>query len=416
MPIKNLITRIPRAGIIRLGSQKGTNSPGRNLSYFRLESNVFEMDDLDKTFGKEPKELRIKFPRIDKNDDSKSLEFIFDASYKAYKGGSLFCRGDGEVATRAIAKGKLEQVACTCEYLTGKNPICKQRGDLKVILCQLPFMGYFALGTSSWNSINSIQNVIEMYYQVLGEKFWITEFTLFKEETFLKGHKQYLLKLKVASDFITHLPRGSEVNAVMMFEDESEDTAPEMPEIPSGDTNQEGETHEPEPEPTAGLPNTDDSSADTAEPVLAPDVRDTREPDGTAEAPPASEPEPAPFPDAASAEADPPVEQEVPVQTPPVQRTLTPQRRSKEVQLKQLCKRFAKLGNEKGMNNWLAGNNDPKDFKPGFNEEDPEAVLKFFTSGKGFADIEDDKMQSVFALVNEGITQLETVSDEEIPF
>ncbi len=224
--IKNMTTRLPRAGKIRLGSKKGANSPGRNLSYFRVESTYFDDATLKEKLGEQPTELRIKFPRIDKANNAKSLDYVFDASYKAYKQAQLFCKGDGESAMRAVAKGKLEQVTCTCDFLTGKQPICKQRGELKVVLSALPFMGYFEIGTTSWNSINSIQSVIDTYAQMLGDKFWVTEFVLFKEETFLSGHKQYIMRMKISPEYVNMLPTGSEINSVMMFEDEDGEEMP----------------------------------------------------------------------------------------------------------------------------------------------------------------------------------------------
>lgn len=328
MAIKNMTTRIPRAGKIRLGSKKGANSPGRNLNYFRVDTVLFDETTLKERLGENPTELRIKFPRIDKNNEKRSMEFIFDASYKAYKQGKMFCKGDGETAIRSIAKGNQEEVPCTCEYLTGRQPLCKQRGELKVILCNLPFLGYFEIGTSSWNSITSIQSVIDTYKEVLGDKFWITEFILFKEEAMLQGHKQYIMRMKIASDFIKMMPTGSEVNAVMMFEDEEQDEPPpiEVPTVSDSVADDSpSETSEPSRMetyvPTSEQLNTEQPAADVSETKA----------DASGMPPVESMPDPEPAPPPSSAppqqttEALPPVQrsdvppvESMPPETPPV--------------------------------------------------------------------------------------------------
>lgn len=368
MAIKNMVARIPRAGKVKLGGKKGANSPGRNLSYFRIETTQFEDFFIREKLGENPNELRIKFPRIDRNDESKSQDFVFDASYKAYKAGKLFCKGDGETAMRAIAKGNLEQVPCTCELLTGKNPICKQRGELRVILCDLPFLGYFEIGTSSWNSINSIQSVIETYKEVLGDKFWITEFILFKEETMMQGHKQYIMRMRVASDFVKMMPTGSEVNAVMMFEDEEEhqELSEETPPEPTADTAQTETAPAPEPQkPVETKP--EPQSVEQPERVADTQTQDEAEyfssddgmPPVEDELPPVSEsrssapPPESSNPPAQAEPTPPPVEEAPPIQEAPKaaapapepeKRNITPQRRMKEQRVINALNNYKKEG------------------------------------------------------------------------
>lgn len=363
MAIKNMVARIPRAGKVKLGGKKGVNSPGRNLNHFRIETTQFEDFFIKERLGENPSELRIKFPRTNREDEQKSQDFIFDASYKAYKGGKLFCKGDGETAMRAIAKGNLEQVSCTCEYLTGKNPICKQRGELRVILCDLPFLGYFEIGTSSWNSINSIQSVIETYKEVLGDKFWITEFILFKEETMMQGHKQYIMRMRVASDFVKMMPTGSEVNAVMMFEEEEEhqeQPADELPPEPASETAVTETAPAPEPEaqpepqsveetPSVANTQTQDEAEYFSSDDELPPVGDELPPEPKSSSPaPAPEPSPAPAP---AEPTPPPVEEAPPVQeTPkaaasePEKRNITPQRRMKEQRVINALNNYKKEG------------------------------------------------------------------------
>jgi hypothetical protein len=445
MAIKNRTIGIPRAGIIRLGSPKGQNSPGRNLNYFRFDTEYFTPEQLEKAMGsKEPKEMRIKFPRIDKDDEKRSLDFIFDASYKAYKSGSLFCKGDGESAMRAVKKGELEQVACTCSLLTGNNPICKQRGDLKVIITNLPFLGFFHLGTSSWNSINSIESVIDMYYKLLGEKFWMTEFILFKEEAMLKGHRQYVMRLKVAPEFIAHLPTGGDVPAMMMFEDD-EEQAPEIQLPPENDSGtSQAAVNEPEPEAETSEPETvqttleEDTTSESPPPDMLfpdegtppndmPDLPSSEVPaepteqntEAAVPTTPVDEPAAEAVPSTPS-EPEPPVETPVQPNTsdaPRVDRVATPQRRSKEAQLKLVCKEFARMANEIGKSNWEAGE-QKEPFVPGFAEDDPNAVLAHFAGGRTIEDLADSDVTRYIGEIRDSDKALEAnkIDPNDIPF
>ncbi len=320
MSIKNRVARLPRAGVIRLGSKKTETSPGRNLEYFRIDTATFTQEAIDEALGKNPKELRIKFPNVNRENPDVSAAFIFDASYKAYKNASLFCKGDGETAVRAIAKNKIETVSCPCEFLTGKNQICKQRADLRVILCDLPFMGYFQIGTSSWNSINSIQGMIDMYRNILGDTFWTTEFILYKETAMMQGHRQYLLRLKIAPEFISILPTGSAVTASMVFEDDADDEPdPEQEETPE----QPAQTA---PEPTM-QPVKQETPAQT--------TGESKAPAKAANVPPKS----------TSTDPTPPSQDEPSqsVQTASPSREITPQRRSKEAHIRNALRRYGEL-------------------------------------------------------------------------
>jgi hypothetical protein len=402
MPIKNITVRMPRAGHIRLGGAKGANSPGRNLDHFRVESGYFSPQELEAAIGKSPKELRIKFPRIDRTNDKRSLEFIFDSSYKAYKNGTLYCRGDGETASRAVKKGEIEQVSCTCEYLTMAVPLCKQRGDLKVVLAQLPFVGFFQIGTSSWNSISSIQSVIDMYYQMLGDKFWLTEFVLFKEETMLRGHRQYIMRLKIASDFANTIPAGASINMPMMFEDEFE----ELHEVPTPapiETPAEKVQEPPkaEPEISEAPPEIEEA------PDEPPSLPEPEEPTTTA---PTNDTHVRPVPEGAAPDNQ-PVSSTV---DGPAPRQISPQRRSKEAQLRMMAREFAHIINEKSRKTWEEGGNTGHYEDPfqGNATEMFENVIRFVADNKLVEDMTDLEIQELIKKLKE---DLEAIQKAETP-
>lgn len=217
--IKNLRVSMPKAGDIRLGSEKGTNSPGRNLPFFRVESALFEKDFLEQVLGKEPTSISIHFPRLDPKDEDKSLDFIFDTNYKCFRGGRLYCQGNGEKAFRSANRGELVEVDCTCELLGSE---CKQRAELRVGLSDLVFMGYFQVATSAWNSLTSISAVIDMYHRLLKEDFWSTKFILYKEEMVLGGRKQWITKLAVHPDFRDKLPKAGALAGFMISDHDDE--------------------------------------------------------------------------------------------------------------------------------------------------------------------------------------------------
>lgn len=384
MSIKNRTARLPRAGVIRLGTPKTASSPGRNLDHFRIDTAAFPPEMIAQSVGHEPKELRIKFPNVNREDPERSASFIFDASYKAYKNGSLFCKGDGETAVRAIAKNKIETIQCPCEHLTGKNQICKQRAELRVILCDLPFMGYFQIGTSSWNSINSIQGMIDMYRNLLGDNFWTTEFILYKEAAMMQGHRQYLLRLKIAPEFVSTLPIGSAVTASMVFEDDADDEPDETPPEPSESSenkkqepqDQAVKSDAPEPPPSPSAPT---ASVDQEPPARS--VGELKKPEDakSADAPPESSDTATQAP----LQEDPSAS----VKTASPSRAITPQRRSKEAHLRNALRKFGPYMPEK--------------------TDDINKILYEFVDGMTIEEIPDKDISSILNVVNEAIRMAE---------
>lgn len=198
--IKNMRnSTIPKAGTVYLGAPKGEKMPGRNQPHFRIESSFFSKEELEAVYGKEPKKLDIFFPKV-------STDWIFESSYKYFHQGKLFCFGDGEKATRGL-KADAHEVPCTCEKL-GAEGGCKQRGEMRFALADMPFAGFFQVTTTSWESISQMESVLKMYQNMLGEQFWTIKFVLYKEEKIMGGRRQYILRMAIHEDYRKLLPKG----------------------------------------------------------------------------------------------------------------------------------------------------------------------------------------------------------------
>jgi hypothetical protein len=202
---------IPMLGKIHLGDPKPSErAPGRNSDKFRFELKVELGEDADlsieKILGEKITEMKVLFPRIDKNDDQKSLAFIFDANYKLYKEGKAICVGDGETATRINEIDGVKEraiVGCTCKFFEAGQ--CKQQGDLRISpveVIKTGNYGFFHVTTTSWNAIRDLYNAISHYYEVLGpENFWKTPFILYKRKVKVKpkggsAREQYIMALR----------------------------------------------------------------------------------------------------------------------------------------------------------------------------------------------------------------------------
>jgi hypothetical protein len=173
-PIKGLSEKrmIPRLGKIRLGIKK-TNATGKEYpvatDYFVLPKDHPQYQDLVNLFGEQPKELRILIPTEDE-------EKWCSQYYRCYsRSRGLVCKGDGETATRMVAKGttnlvwkdakevEMMDVACTgreCEIYMKKN--CNEIMNLQFMLPEIPGLGVWQIDTTSINSIRNINSAAEL--------------------------------------------------------------------------------------------------------------------------------------------------------------------------------------------------------------------------------------------------------------
>ncbi|HQT96846.1 MAG TPA: hypothetical protein PK416_03070 [Thermodesulfobacteriota bacterium] len=109
-------------------------------------------DALIKEYGEKPKSLQFWFT-------TENRALVFPQALKFYKGPRLWCRGDGNTATRVDEKtGGQFSVNCPCEYL-GQG--CSPRASLMIALYKIKVQGCFQIDTGSIHNIirtNSFMN------------------------------------------------------------------------------------------------------------------------------------------------------------------------------------------------------------------------------------------------------------------
>lgn len=401
MAIKNLRIKVPQAGSIRLGTPKTEYAPGKNVPYFRIEvkpgADIVLNDELmQKVYGEKPEKLRIYFPRKDPHDSQASFNFIFDSNYKAFKGGRVCCVGDGEKALRGVSSKEIQEVSCTCEWLTGAKPICKQRGELRVGLVDVPFVGYFQIATTSWNSIASISAVLDMYFTQLGEKFWTTKFVLYKEPAMLQGKPQYLVKLMIDPEDAKNLPTTFGAMNNMVFEDDDWELPPPAEDVVKPDAPIAHKA-----EKSAEYFSSEDLLDDSDIPdlgqedmgiPLTPAVSAEPENEPLYEGPKPQSASPAPAPQPTPTPA--PAEDKPPASAEPV-RDIDPRRRMAEIRLRAVVNDYRKV-QVKVTPDAFAG------------VETADAVVSLFT-GKEIHQLTDAEVQSELGKFNQLLKELEAI-------
>lgn len=182
------VRRIRRIGKIRLGekkiSDKGKEYPAA-LDHF----NFTDAPDLLAMYGANCKEIDVIIP-------NENVDAFFPQERKCYRSSGLFCRGDGETATRvnvglsdgdknakAVPKdqpldpegykfikeqglkagvGDMFSMPCLGEacHFTEKK-FCKPIGRFLFIVPKTPRIGVFEISTTSFNSIVELNSAIE---------------------------------------------------------------------------------------------------------------------------------------------------------------------------------------------------------------------------------------------------------------
>jgi len=161
MPIKGLSDRrrLPRAGVIRLGIKKKSESSGKE---YPAEVDYFVCPKLvEETYGPQPKAMIIMFP-------VESEQVFFQQFYKCYGKGILLCRGDGEEGTFwDFDKGDFQTRECPCKKL--ERGECKPIGILQFLLPEVKeSVGVWQISTSSKNSIIDINSGIDFVREIAG--------------------------------------------------------------------------------------------------------------------------------------------------------------------------------------------------------------------------------------------------------
>lgn len=167
MPIRNLTAapRLPRLGTIVKGAKREEGKFPKDLDYFRFRTDDANVQAaLDAIFPKPPAEIIVRFPYA-------AMRRVWDYNMEEWSGSGLIHRCDGEVMSLwRTPGGELSREPKPCPYATGerertsRDPGCKPRGRLSVLLPDLlerGIVGTFTVLTGSWNDIRNITDALE---------------------------------------------------------------------------------------------------------------------------------------------------------------------------------------------------------------------------------------------------------------
>ena len=184
-PIKGLTDqppRLPRIGKIHLGVRVTTKKDGtpcapypRATDYFVFDPNHPGYDELVKTYGKKPKELRILLPI---EDETKFAQQYYRL-YSLTRG--LVCKGDGEEALRMIdtdtggVAGRdtkdfaMRPITCQGRECPEYGPrACGETMNLQFLLPEVSGFGVWQIDTGSINSIINVNSALDLIRGVYG--------------------------------------------------------------------------------------------------------------------------------------------------------------------------------------------------------------------------------------------------------
>lgn len=174
--------RLPRLGIIRLGTKEVRKRADGSEYTFPRASEHFVLDDapqIAEIYGDKPTVIEPVFLPV---DDENIVASHWLRMYTATWG--LTCKGDGMAANRLVDQEKLDttgepvpasrdtkkpammQVNCPCPLLESGQ--CREVLFLSLLLPDVPGVGIWQVGTGSANSISNIQGSLAMIRAIAG--------------------------------------------------------------------------------------------------------------------------------------------------------------------------------------------------------------------------------------------------------
>lgn len=215
-PIKGITDqfRLPRVGKIHLGKKKKGRKgeyPTQLPYFYVYESDTTPAEALaafQKIYGDEPTELKVQFPTNNPEDWADQYLRYYTQSW------GLTCKGDGEqgqakwdAARKTWADRETEDweyfILPTCGpgcklYDEGR---CKPVMRLSFLLPDVPGLGIWQLDTSSINSMNSINGMVELVRRITSGRLAFFPFTLTRCQIIVqpKGEKTktvYIIDLR----------------------------------------------------------------------------------------------------------------------------------------------------------------------------------------------------------------------------
>jgi hypothetical protein len=162
MPIRGLTDRgasFPQIGTLRKGAPKPEKGPGRDLKYFRFDSDDSDATDRFRTvYGDEPTSVRVFLP-------FRTAVENFEAWQEHWTAGALQHRCDGETCVLWLTpRHTYSQEAKPCPHMNvarDERDRCKPTGRLKVIIPELRRLAYVTVLTSSIHDIMELSAQIE---------------------------------------------------------------------------------------------------------------------------------------------------------------------------------------------------------------------------------------------------------------
>lgn len=209
--------RMPRQGKIRLGV-KVRKADLDSRCRHDIEASCFyctyprDVDyfvcppEVRAVYGDKPKELDILIP-------SERMDLVFPQALKCYKGSRLWCKGDGQTATRIdMATGSMFSIECPCEHYhaesgSGLDP-CHERANLMVLLPRVSMSGAYQIDTGSVSNIIELNSSIEYIRSSLLGRIAFVPLKLRREPTQIqytdkrgvRTTTKALLKLEIVGD------------------------------------------------------------------------------------------------------------------------------------------------------------------------------------------------------------------------
>lgn len=169
MPIKGLTDRpasFPQIGILRKGAPKPERGPGRDLKYFRFDTDDAEAARAFQTvYGDEPTSIRVYLPFATAAEN-------FEAWQEHWTAGALQHRCDGQTCVLWLNGQRYSQQAVPCPHAKldpSDRDRCKPAGRLKVVIPELRRLAYVTVLTGSVHDIIAITEQLAALESLRGD-------------------------------------------------------------------------------------------------------------------------------------------------------------------------------------------------------------------------------------------------------
>lgn len=170
--IRNLATRMPEQGRIRIG-EKGTKGNPVKLTEFRFtSSDESAVHAIAERYGGKPRpwdgapnggEWEVKTEASEIPIALPPDPLGGTPMYELWSGGGLVRRCDGETCHLPVASaegGEMDEAPCVC--VAQQALACKPKTRLTVILREIPFGGGWRLESGGWNVAHEMPGMVDM--------------------------------------------------------------------------------------------------------------------------------------------------------------------------------------------------------------------------------------------------------------